>query len=50
MGSPWAEKKVVGREFVLGFQKVDSMWQAFVDNKKGMKHQIGGESNLVKFH
>jgi len=32
------------------FSKVDSMLQDFVDNKKGMRHQMGGESNLVEFH
>jgi hypothetical protein len=32
------------------FSKVDSMLQDFVDNKKGMMHQMGGESNLVEFH
>jgi hypothetical protein len=32
------------------FSKVDSILQDFVDNKKGMSHQMGGESNLVELH
>jgi hypothetical protein len=32
------------------FSKVNSMLQDFVDNKKGMRHQMRGESNLVEFH
>jgi hypothetical protein len=50
MGSPWAEKKSYWEGVGACLSKIDAMLQAFVDNEKGMKQQMGGESNLVEFH
>jgi len=43
-------KKSYWEEIGAWFSKVDSMLQVFVDKKKGMRHQMGGESNLIEFH